>query len=368
MARTLKTVEIGEDEENLETPPSENENAEASDVARLISELGGGNDANAKVSVWKVVKGERDAFCCTLTPLEFSLDHLARGFGGGTYRVRVYASNPTARSGVSIKYNQLINIAEPKNAEPAAMQSELSSIMQKFIEHSERQTQQLKESLENRNKGPSWVDAIKVVGPIVTPLLLEVLKRPAPVAPVQTSLTEQIMALKALQDLAGDMKEEKSDASPLVTAAAEFAKAFGTVVASNPHAMPHIPAVVSSTTTGQITPPQIPVQQANSAVPVPAQQKQEQDVMLKIRNVLNTVCDKFDASNPMPDIADYVDSQFSDEEYDALLNGLETDGWFAVLCSINERCVKYQSQFEALRNELLNPSTTASQVGTAESQ
>jgi hypothetical protein len=73
----------------------------------ILSELGT-SGSRLKIYAYRRREGKKDEYCTSFEPSDFSLDELGRLYGGGEYRIRVYAGGQGGA-----RLNRLVTIAAP---------------------------------------------------------------------------------------------------------------------------------------------------------------------------------------------------------------------------------------------------------------
>jgi len=302
---------------------------EESPVDRIRAQLHGSNDPKASVKLYRVRPDGVLGFCRSYTPDEFDLgglDLLARQWGPGTYRVRLYAQNPKTNK-TSLYANELVQIEESAEPLPAAAAepSTLSRLLEKMDQRLSAIEAAKPDPMAEMQRTLALFSTVKEI--LAPP--------PAPAQPSPASTIKEVAEMFGLLKMVREEIEPPPPPpdDPLSAALPKMLDIIAGAQKSDPEQslpMVNVPALSPPEKTGQNA----------------ANENTEPD-MTQVAFQWLTALAKTDADIEQP--ADMIYEQAPDE----LIALLKAPNWFDQLAAIHPKIAPFRAWFTKLRDRVL---------------
>jgi hypothetical protein len=314
----------------------------------LYDEMGitDGGDATVHISKLDADMRGNEANVWRGDPDSYDLEQIAKTFGSGAYRVKVYVRNPDGRKPClanKIFFWKLSPADErkikeaveaPIEAKPAAQSgNDLREMFTGLATMMQENTKQMIEALRTRETNPmQTLEGIKQLAEIMRPASA------APVAPGMDIMSTLAVATKLIDLSKGMNPAPLLNADGEVSSGAVLMKAldvFGQTIAKAQSAQ--APGAVEQ-----------PAPESPQTITVSQQEVDEMNLMFKMQLKMANAkaANGADPEEVANEVWDYAP--------DDVLNALLTDPlWFAKLCEIEPECAKYQVWYESVRGHLI---------------
>lgn len=309
----------------------------AADLALMqtLAQLGE-TDPEAKVYIYRVRKGQKDAYLKETTPNDFAqggLEELRQEYGGGDYRVRVYKNGRVCA-------NQVVSLEDVRKPEIRETQADFTPILQTMNQGFEKLGQMMLQLAQLSQ--PKQEDRKEMLQEMI--LLKQLFSNEQKPAVDPSSMFETFM--KGLE-----LGKEISPNKPETTENDLMLEMFRGIAGAAVH-MPQQPAGMMQQNVAP-TVPHIPqqIQQQVSPQPVAQPQGEEMNVQaIMIKQAVNFLVSQAERNNDPFTYANMVLDQMPEDSLNQILND---PNWLQSLAAFNAKVLQHQGWFNELRSNIV---------------
>jgi len=313
--------------------------------------------SRAEVKIYKVENGN-SVYCQMFTPSEFEeggYDMLRDAFGAGRFKIMLYGTNPqSGRFGILARNE--VTIAESRVKKETQSSTGNNSELAQVIAMLAQGQQQINERLAAMANVPpvdpmaNMTQMLALMGSMRTAMGLDVQSQQRP----QNSIAEIVGAIKALKEASEEFSpREKEETSllglagqvlPMIQQGMQQSQQRQTApheYSGNPLPIIQAPASLNPTAAPAVDPSQPLNTQENEAMKL----AQLNELKTQLATLLKMAKENQDQDKS----AAFVHEQLPDE----MIEILDSDQWFDMLCLIEPEAKNYQPWFESVRAKVV---------------
>jgi hypothetical protein len=338
---------------------------------KLMVELDGADDGGGKVFVYKVNGGNaKPAYCFDCLPGEFSFAKISREFGGGKYRIKIYALqiDDKGRRKYTIQYNRECEV-QPYIAAPASPDKPAGALTREDL------VEAIRAAIPQAPPPPDPITAMQPAMSLMK-TMFEMMPKPGGGGSPMGMVKDVIEVMGLVRGAAGDFAPSggpgRSDTEVLADTANKLIPVILEGMKQNREnppqaAAPAYPAIPRVSVMARPDPanparqnpggarvslnPQPMTVRGAQAAPAPASTDMETQKMMS--TLLSLMAAKA-AKNADPyRCAQFLLEQIDDDQIDDFADLLEMPGWWEMLCTANPGIAPYQVWFGRLRDVCL---------------
>jgi hypothetical protein len=316
-------------------------------VDRIATILqGSATGGRSEVKVYRIKEGGKEVFCSSYKPEDFEngdLSIIQKHFGGGNYRIRVYATDTETNKFV-LRANQLIEIEQPIiDISPSGNgESGIAQLMLKMMDESNKRFEQLIALQQQNNQTEA-----KTLTQTLTEfkLMKEVFGGGEP----KNSLSETLKTIQQIREfkdiLIPESKNGDDDNSELLALGKQGLGLISQLAAPAPQPIQYqSPPIISPVK----IPPNINnlPKVENIAESQKPKTENENDMIVQI--FIKALVEKAKENADIQPIADDLINTLPEDVFVKL----DQDDWFSQLCAISPECADHADWFKRLHDAL----------------